>query len=132
MNRSCKYFSRITRHKFWWIISKSSANFSWCVYYFNMFKQRKETFGVYSRFYLVKQDWTEIGLHDNKRKIIKTVYLFVSIYYRNQFISHFIKWLLYINTTIFENKNKLGFVFAIDTKSYWLFLLLFYFLCQYV
>lgn len=77
MNRSCKYFSRITRHKFWWIILKSSANFSWCVYYFNMFKQRKETFGVYSRFYLVKQDWTEIGLHDNKRKIIKTVYLFV-------------------------------------------------------
>lgn len=42
-----------------------------------MFKQRKETFGVYSRFDLVKQDWTEIGLHDNKRKIIKTVYLFV-------------------------------------------------------
>lgn len=54
------------------------------------------------------------------------IYLF-SIYYRNHFISHFIKWLLYINTTIFENKNKLGFVFAIDTKSYWLFLLLFYF-----
>lgn len=42
-----------------------------------MFKQRKETFGVYSRFYLVKQDWTEISLHDNKRKNNKTVYLFV-------------------------------------------------------
>lgn len=42
-----------------------------------MFKQRKETFGVYSRFNLVKQELTEIGLHDNKRNIIKIVYLFV-------------------------------------------------------
>lgn len=70
-----------------------------------MFKLRKEAFGVYSRFYLVKQDWTEIVLHDRLRKKLLRlcIYLF-SIYYRKHFISHFIKWLLYINTTILRTK----------------------------